>query len=94
MDMTSIAKNEKVCVYLIVNERGETLNVYGTIGMAIDAIGYQACRIDKGCIKSRTLTKIEWTGRDGNDYSEEIFECPICTDFTLDYMNKPRVFML
>lgn len=82
-------RDTRLSVYLIV-QNGETVNVFATLGLAIDCIAYNANRIAKECITSQTLTKLEWKGRDTSENVLEIKECPICKDVTLDYMDKPR----
>ena len=39
---------DAMTVFLTVNEKGETQNVFATVGMAIDAIAYDKCRIMPG----------------------------------------------
>lgn len=77
-------------VYLIVDESGKTLNVFATIGMAIDCIGLCAKRIEPSFITFRDLTCVQWNGRNGQEHSCKIEKCPICTDVNMDYMNRPR----
>lgn len=81
-------------VYLKVNQNGETVNVFATVGGAIDDLNLEAARIDKNLIVSKTLSTLKWRGREGKIYSYEIKECPICKDISLDYMYYPRVFTL
>lgn len=81
-------------VYLTVNEKNEVQNVFVTIGMAIDSIGYNAKRLDYNCIDSKSLSKLEWHGRDGKKHSLEIKVCSPCTDMSLDYMYRPRALAL
>jgi hypothetical protein len=81
-------------VYLKVNQNGETVNVFATVGRAIDDLSLESVRIDKNLIVSKTLSALKWRGRDGKIYSYEIKECPICKDISLDYMCYPRVFTL
>lgn len=85
---------DEMTVYLTVNEKGETQNVFATVGMAIDAIAYNKCRIMPDHIIEETMTSFKWKGNDGKIYSLTIMECPVCKDVTMDYMNKPRVFKL
>lgn len=80
-------------VYLKVNQNGETVNVFDTIGKAIDDLVLEAKRIDESLIVSKTLSTLEWRGRDGKDYSYEIEECSICNDIRIDYMNRPRMLI-
>lgn len=91
--MKELSKGE-LKVYLIANEKSETLNVYATVGMAIDAISYNARRIANDSILELSRTKLKWRGRNGDKHFLEIRECPICKDVTLDYMNMPRTFVL
>lgn len=81
-------------VYLTVNEKGVTENVFATLGMAIDAIEMAANRIEESFIEERTISFLKWKGRDQKSYSLEIKKCPICTDVKMDYMNRPKVFTI
>lgn len=81
-------------VLLTVDENNKVQNVFVTIGMAIDSIGYNANRLDPNCIEKRSLTKLEWHGRDGQKHSLEIKKCSPCTDVSLDYMDRPRALAL
>ena len=81
-------ENEKV--YLIVNEKGETENVFATLGMAIHAIEFKKTRICPEFITYDSLTRTEWTGRDGVGHSRQVQEIYICKNVTLDYMDRPR----
>lgn len=81
-------------VYLTVNEKGVTENVFATLGMAIDAIEMAANRIEESFIEERTISSLKWKGRDKKSYSLEIKKCPICTDVKMDYMNRPKVFTI
>ena len=94
MENLSVFGKSEFDVYLIVNEKGETLNVFATAGMAIDDIAQNACRIEENHITEKTATMLKWKGRDGKEYSLEIKRCPVCKDVTMDYMNKPRAFIL
>lgn len=85
---------DAMTVYLTVDEKGETQNVFATVGMAIDAIAYDKGRIMPDHIIEETMTSYKWKGNDGKTYSLEIRECPVCKDVTCDYMNRPRVFTL
>ena len=90
MDNMEKYGKDPMTVYLTVNEKGETQNVFATIGMAIDAIAYAAGRITPGFVTGMTLTSVRWKGNDKKEYSLEILECPVCKDVTMDYMCKPR----
>ena len=81
-------------VYLTVNEKGETKNVFATIGMAIDAIAYDKGRVMPDHVVESSLTSYKWKGKDGNIHSLEIKECPVCKDVTIDYMDRPRSLKL
>lgn len=81
-------------VYLKVNEEGKTVNVFASLGRAIDNLDLEAYRIEQSYIKSKTISCLKWIGRDGKNHSYEIMECPICNDITLDYMNYPRALSL
>ena len=81
-------------VFLIVDENEVTQNIYATLGMAIDAIEYNARRIMPENIRFKTKTSLEWGGRDDKHYGLFIKVCPICKDVTLDYMDKPRDYDL
>ena len=85
---------DEMTVYLTVNEKGETQNVFATLGMAIDAIAYNKCRIMPDHIIEDTMTSMKWKGNDSKTYSLEIKECPVCKDVTRDYMNCPRTLTL
>lgn len=79
-------------VYLKINEKGETLNVFGSLGMAICGIEQEARRIFAELIEEQTLTKIVWHEKPNPEIkrSRTIVECPICTDINSDYMFGPR----
>lgn len=94
MDNMKKYGRESMTVYLTVNEKGETQNVFMTIGMAIDAIAYNKVRIMSDHIIEETMTSFKWKGNDGKTYSLEIMECDVCKDVTYDYMCKPRTFKL
>jgi len=81
-------------VYLKVDEDGKTLNVFDSLGMAICGIEQETKRISKEFITLQSVTRLEWTGRDGKKRIREIRECPICKDVTLDYMGGPRYMAL
>ena len=65
---------DEMTVYLTVNEKGETQNVFATLGMAIDAIAYNKCRIMPDHIIEDTMTSMKWKGNDSKTYSLEIKE--------------------
>lgn len=79
-------------VYLKVNEKGETVNVFGSLGMAICGIEMSVSRTCDDLIEEHTLTKLVWHERMNTEikHSYTIMECPVCTDITLDYMDAPR----
>lgn len=81
-------------VYLKVNEKGETENVFATLGRAIDDLALEGVRIDENLIKSKTISSLKWQGRDGKSRSYEIKEAPICKDVNFDYMDMPRTLTL
>lgn len=87
-------QNNDLKVYLIVDDKGVTHNVYGTVGMALDAISYNYHRLDPEFVLEVSRTKLKWKDRQGNERFMEIKECPICKDVTMDYMNMPRDFEL
>lgn len=80
-------------VYLKINENGVTLNVFGSLGMAICGIEQEAKRIFAELIEEQTLTKIVWHEKQNPEikHSRTIVECPICKDVELDYMEGPRI---
>lgn len=77
-------------VYMTVNEKGETQNVFATLGMAIDDVYLQSKRISEELHRKLTRTKFSWRGRDGIDYSLEVKVCPVCKNVNMDYMARPR----
>lgn len=77
-------------VYLKINEKGETENVYSSLGMAICGIEQETRRINPELITKQTLTELAWKSVDGKEHSVKILECPVCEDIKLDYMNMPR----
>lgn len=86
--------NNDLKVYLIVDDKDVTHNVYATIGMALDAITYNYHRLDADNVLEISRTKLKWRYRQGNERFMEIKECPICKDVTNDYMSQPRAFKL
>lgn len=97
MEFSNDYKSGQPVVYLTMNEKGETQNVFATLGMAIDNIAFQAKRIDEKNLESLTLSKIVWHGSGVNEhkqYSLEIKKCFICTDNSLDYMVHPMTINL
>lgn len=84
---------EKVYVYLKVDSKGETVNVFDSLGMAICDIEMVAKRIFSELIEEQTLTRIVWHEKLNPEvkHSYTIMECPICTDVTTDYMYGPRL---
>lgn len=93
-NMKRYSRKDDMNVYLTVDEKGETQNVFVTLGMAIDAIAYNMGRIIPDNIIESSLTAFKWKGRDGKTYSLEIKECPVCKDVTMDYVCKPRTIKL
>ena len=81
-------ENEKV--YLLVNDEGRTENVFATLGMALHAMAYRKTRICPEFITHDSLTRTEWTGRDGKARSLQVQEVWVCKDVTTDYMCEPR----
>ena len=81
-------------VYLTVDEKGVTENVFATLGMAIDAIEMAAKRVEESFIEERTISSLKWKKKKKKSYSLEIKKCPICTDVKMDYMNRPRDFVV
>lgn len=81
-------------IYLTVDEKGATLNVFATLGAAIDAVKYDSRRIREDLIDELTPTKCKWHDIQGDPHSLEVKVCPVCTDFALDYMNHPRALEL
>lgn len=79
-------------VYLKINEKGETLNVFDSLGMAICGIEQEAKRIFADLIEEQTLTRIVWHEKPHPEvkHSRTIMECPICNNVTLDYMDGLR----
>ena len=79
-------------VYLKINEKGETVNVFDSLGKAISGIEMEAKRIFAELIEHQSLTKIVWHEKIDTEkkHSYEIKECPICDFVELDYMDRPR----
>ena len=79
-------------VYLKINEKGETVNVFDSLGMAICGIEQEAKRIYADLIEKQTLTELVWHDKMDPErkHSYTIKECSICTDVSQDYMYGPR----